>query len=61
MINAQAEDVVSGIRTPQNITKKARLASGSEDVPLEESMPYVYQEFVSIYLKLDNHNFEDLI
>ena len=39
LINAQGEDVVAGIRTPQNITKKARLKSGSKELSLEESMP----------------------
>ena len=55
LINAQGEDVVAGIRTPQNITKKARLESGSEELSMEESMPDVYQELVSIYLKLEKH------
>ena len=39
LINAQGEDVVAGIRTPRNITKKARLESSSEDLSLEETMP----------------------
>ena len=55
LINAQGEDVVAGIRTPQNITKKARLESGSEELSMEESMPDVYQELVLIYLKLEKH------
>ena len=55
LINAQGEDVVAGIRTPQNITKKARLESGSEDLSMEESMPDVYQELVAIYQKLEKH------
>ncbi|MGL6201010.1 MAG: pyruvate, phosphate dikinase [Lachnospiraceae bacterium] len=43
LINAQGEDVVAGIRTPQPITK------------LEEDMPAVYKEFMDIAHKLENH------
>src|SRR5690606_18836978 len=38
LINAQGEDVVAGIRTPQQLTKKARLAVGNELPSMEESM-----------------------
>ena len=55
LINAQGEDVVAGIRTPQNITKKARLKSGSKDLSMEETMPKVYKELVTIYKKLEKH------
>ena len=55
LINAQGEDVVAGIRTPQNITKKARLKSGSKDLSMEETMPKVYKELVAIYKKLEKH------
>ncbi len=43
LINAQGEDVVAGIRTPQPITK------------LEEDMPEVYKQFMEIASKLENH------
>ncbi len=43
LINAQGEDVVAGVRTPQPITK------------LEEDMPECYNEFVSIANKLEEH------
>ena len=43
LINAQGEDVVAGIRTPNPITQ------------LEQDMPDVYQEFTEIYTKLENH------
>lgn len=43
LINAQGEDVVAGIRTPQPITK------------LEEDMPEVYKEFMRIATLLENH------
>ena len=43
LINAQGEDVVAGVRTPQPISK------------LEEEMPEVYQEFMELANKLENH------
>lgn len=43
LMNAQGEDVVAGIRTPQPIAK------------LEEQNPEVYKEFVAIATKLENH------
>lgn len=53
LINAQGEDVVAGIRTPQPITKKAAAASGAKS--LEEAMPAAYQQLVDIYKKLEKH------
>ncbi len=55
LINAQGEDVVAGIRTPRNISKKARLESSSEDLSLEETMPEAFNELTKIYKKLENH------
>jgi pyruvate,orthophosphate dikinase len=56
LINAQGEDVVAGIRTPQDITEKARLASGSSDKPsMESAMPEAYNELVRIYGILEKH------
>ena len=55
LINAQGEDVVAGIRTPKNITKKARLETSSEDLSLEEAMPEAFNELTKIYKKLENH------
>ena len=55
LINAQGEDVVAGIRTPRNITKKARLESSSEDLSLEETMPEAFAELTKIYKKLESH------
>ncbi len=55
LINAQGEDVVAGIRTPKNITKKARLESSSEDLSLEETMPEAFNELTKIYKKLESH------
>jgi pyruvate,orthophosphate dikinase len=55
LINAQGEDVVAGIRTPQNITKKARLEAGSKELSMQESMPKAFNELVTIYKKLEKH------
>ena len=66
LINAQGEDVVAGIRTPQQITKIgsqrwAKLAGISEEErlskypSLEEAMPETYKELFTIQKKLENH------
>ena len=55
LINAQGEDVVAGTRTPQHITKKARLASNESLPSMEESMPIVYKELKKILHKLEKH------
>ncbi len=53
LINAQGEDVVAGIRTPQYLGKKEREEAGSELPSLEEAMPTLYQELVEIRRKLE--------
>ena len=55
LINAQGEDVVAGIRTPQSITKAAREESGSKKPSMEEAMPKVYGQLVDVYKKLESH------
>ncbi|HEY8382937.1 MAG TPA: pyruvate, phosphate dikinase [Microvirga sp.] len=55
LINAQGEDVVAGIRTPQDITEKARIASGSDKPSMERAMPDAYGELVRIYGLLEKH------
>ncbi|KFG69775.1 pyruvate, phosphate dikinase [Microvirga sp. BSC39] len=55
LINAQGEDVVAGIRTPQDITEKARVASGSDKPSMERAMPDAYNELVRIYGILEKH------
>ncbi|MEI8087037.1 MAG: pyruvate, phosphate dikinase [Paludibacter sp.] len=66
LINAQGEDVVAGIRTPQQITKEgsqrwAVLAGVSEEEriakypSMEEAMPSIYLELDAIQTKLENH------
>jgi len=53
LMNAQGEDVVAGIRTPQPINKRQK---GEKDVPsLEEEMPKIYQQLDGIRTKLDRH------
>jgi pyruvate,orthophosphate dikinase len=55
LINAQGEDVVAGIRTPQEITEKSRLATGSEKPSMERAMPKAYAELTRIYGLLEKH------
>ncbi|MBV9078237.1 MAG: pyruvate, phosphate dikinase [Methylobacteriaceae bacterium] len=55
LINAQGEDVVAGIRTPQDITEAARLASRSDRPSMERAMPEAYAELVRIYGVLERH------
>jgi pyruvate,orthophosphate dikinase len=55
LVNAQGEDVVAGIRTPQNITEAARRAAGSDQPSLQKLMPAAFREFVAISEKLEKH------
>jgi pyruvate,orthophosphate dikinase len=55
LINAQGEDVVAGIRTPQEITEIARRESGSEKPSLEHAMPAAFAELTRIYGRLEKH------
>ena len=66
LIDAQGEDVVAGIRTPQQITKEgsvrwAKLANVSDDErktnfpSLEEAMPKIYKELFDTQNKLEKH------
>ncbi|NRG18099.1 pyruvate, phosphate dikinase [Rhizobiales bacterium] len=55
LVNAQGEDVVAGIRTPQDLTEAARAASGSEAPSLEAIMPEAFAEFIAICGKLEAH------
>lgn len=56
LVNAQGEDVVAGIRTPQDLTEEARIAAGSEMPSLEAIMPEAFAEFVATANKLEQHN-----
>ena len=53
LLNAQGEDVVSGIRTPQPVNKGTQ--SSPDQETLEEKMPEAYKILEDIYLKLENH------
>lgn len=55
LVNAQGEDVVAGIRTPQDLTEAARLEAGSDRPSLETVMPEAFREFVAICDKLETH------
>ncbi len=55
LINAQGEDVVAGIRTPQNLTKASRIAAGADMPSMEESMPETYGELADVFQKLEAH------
>jgi pyruvate, orthophosphate dikinase len=55
LINAQGEDVVAGIRTPQEITEEARREAGSDKPSMESAMPAAFKELVRIYGKLEKH------
>ena len=55
LINAQGEDVVAGIRTPQDITEDARKESGSDKPSMEVAMPEAFKELTRIYTLLEKH------
>ena len=55
LVNAQGEDVVAGIRTPQNITEAARIAAGSDKPSLQKLMPEAFASFVDISERLEKH------
>jgi pyruvate,orthophosphate dikinase len=55
LINAQGEDVVAGIRTPQEITEAARQEAGSDKPSLERALPAAYAELAQICARLERH------
>src|SRR5207302_8748404 len=55
LINAQGEDVVAGIRTPQEITEIARQAASSDKPSMEKAMPAAYAELARIQDTLERH------
>ncbi|MFT3989432.1 pyruvate, phosphate dikinase [Aestuariivirga sp.] len=55
LVNAQGEDVVAGIRTPQNITEEARIDAGSEAPSLEALMPETFTELAATFATLERH------
>jgi pyruvate,orthophosphate dikinase len=55
LINAQGEDVVAGIRTPQALTKIAREEMGEKNPSMEEALPEVFTQFKAVVEKLEKH------
>ena len=55
LINAQGEDVVAGIRTPQEITEAARQEAGSDKPSMEAALPQAFAELKRIYAALERH------
>jgi pyruvate,orthophosphate dikinase len=55
LVNAQGEDVVAGIRTPQELTEAARAAAGSDKPSLEAAMPSAFAQFETVCRILERH------
>ncbi|WP_287941562.1 pyruvate, phosphate dikinase [Sphingopyxis sp.] len=55
LINAQGEDVVAGIRTPQYLTKIAREKAGAKPLSMEEAMPETFGELGRVFDTLETH------
>jgi pyruvate,orthophosphate dikinase len=55
LVNAQGEDVVAGIRTPQHLTVAGKKANGSTLPAMEEVMPEVFQQLLDIRQRLETH------
>jgi len=55
LINAQGEDVVAGIRTPQYLTRAAREKAGASAASMEEVLPQVYGQLAAVFDRLERH------
>ena len=55
LVNAQGEDVVAGIRTPQYLTRAAREAARAKPLSMEEAMPEAYGELAKVFDLLERH------
>ncbi|MBU2341827.1 MAG: pyruvate, phosphate dikinase, partial [Alphaproteobacteria bacterium] len=55
LVNAQGEDVVAGIRTPQYLTRARREAAGADKPSMEEAMPEAYAELARVFDLLEAH------
>ena len=55
LVNAQGEDVVAGIRTPQYLTKQARERANAKPLSMEEAMPEAYGELAAVFELLEKH------
>jgi len=55
LVNAQGEDVVAGIRTPQHLTVKGRQDNHAELPAMEEIMPEVFGQLMEVRERLEHH------
>jgi pyruvate, orthophosphate dikinase len=55
LVNAQGEDVVAGIRTPQQITIKGKLEQQDDQPAMEETMPAVFAQLNQVRQVLERH------
>ncbi|MBU6268856.1 MAG: pyruvate, phosphate dikinase [Sphingomonadales bacterium] len=55
LVNAQGEDVVAGIRTPQYLTEAARIRAGAKPLSMEAAMPEAYTELAHVFDLLEAH------
>ncbi len=55
LINAQGEDVVAGIRTPQHLSIQAKIEHKSEQPSMEETMPTIYRQLCDVRTLLEKH------
>ena len=55
LVNAQGEDVVAGIRTPQNLTLRGKQANNSKLPAMEEVMPDVFKQLDEVRARLETH------
>ena len=55
LVNAQGEDVVAGIRTPQPLTVQGKQAQNSDAPAMEEAMPEVFQQLDDVRDRLETH------
>ncbi len=55
LVNAQGEDVVAGIRTPQTLTKAAREEMGETAPSMEEALPEMFAQFQGVVERLERH------
>jgi pyruvate,orthophosphate dikinase len=55
LVNAQGEDVVAGIRTPQNLTEAARITASDTAPSLEALMPDVFGQLKDVFARLESH------
>ena len=55
LVNAQGEDVVAGIRTPQPLTRAMAAGSGAGGAPMEEVLPEAFAELSAVFDRLEAH------